>query len=98
MTLQEKVTELRKELHEAEVEMAADEATKVLHHVTSGGDHSRITLGPTVLAKLEVNGVEAEALVDTCSPVTIVSLGFAMHVMAKTVDCTLLWRSGSRRR
>ena len=85
-SLQEKVTELRRELHAAEIEMAADDAVKDFHdvqNVTSDGGHAGTTSGPTVMAKLEVNGVKTEALVDTGSPVTIVSLAFAMHVLSK---------------
>ena len=84
-SLQE-VTELRRELHAAEIEMAADDAVKDfhdVHNVTSDGGHAGTNLGPTVMAKLEVNGVKTEALVDTGSPVTIVSLAFAMHVLSK---------------
>ena len=38
-------------------------------------------LGPTVYVPVAVNGVSTDALVDTGSPATIVSLEFALKVL-----------------
>ena len=40
-------------------------------------------LGPTVYAPISVNGVSTEALVDTGSPATIISLEFVLSVLRK---------------
>ena len=66
----ERVEELRREL---KAELAADTA----------GVIRSMGLGPTIMAKVEVNGVSTEALIDTGSLATIISLDFAMVVMAK---------------
>ena len=78
---QDKVKELRRQLHEAELAAAVSDAASVIRTVTSSP--SKPSLGPTISSKVEVNGVPADALVDTGSPVTIISLDFAMCVLAR---------------
>ena len=86
-SLQEKVTELKRELHAAEIKLATEEVVKdfykisTMNHVTSQGKNAETILGPTVIAMLGVNEVNTEALIDTGLPVTIISLSFAMQVL-----------------
>ena len=80
--LKEKIAQLKKELHEAEIRAAAETVSTAIHNVVSEDCESRAKLGPTVLAKVKVNGVAMNTLVDTGSPVTIISLGSAMEAMA----------------
>ena len=49
--------------------------------MTSQGENAETILGPTVTVMVGVNGVNTEALIDTGSPVTIISLSFAMQVL-----------------
>ena len=71
----DKVVQLRQRLHKAELAAAVSETE------TEGS--SETNLGPTITTEVKVNGVSTEALVDTGSPVTIISLDFAMVVMAR---------------
>ena len=79
---QKTVDELRKELHEAELAASLEGTGGVIGSVT-WSEGSESVLGPTITLRVEVNGVPADALVDTGSPVTIISLDFAMKVVAK---------------
>ena len=83
--LEKRILELKEELHAAEMKIAAGSVSAVMHHISEDGDLGS-GFGPTVVAMVKVNEVEAEALVDTGSPVTIVSLRFAMEVVAKERD------------
>ncbi len=77
------IAELRQRLHEAELAAAVEEATatlRVVHSTDSGG---RAKLGPTITASICVNGVKTEALLDTGSPTTVMSLKFALEVLAQ---------------
>ena len=67
--------ELRRQLKDAELAHSVREATATMHGVIGdGGDR----LGPTIRTPIEVDGVAADALVDTGSPATIVSLEFLL--------------------
>jgi hypothetical protein len=73
----ELVEKLRRKLHEAELAAAVGDTASIIRNVVrSDGPQSNI--GPTITSKVEVGGVPTEALV-----VTIISLDFAMIVMAK---------------
>ena len=76
-----KISELRQELQEAELAAAITEASGVLSVVKSTAAGTKTKLGPTVFAPVTVNGVATEALVDTGSPATIISLGFVLKVL-----------------
>ena len=78
----ELVEELRRKLHEAELAAAVGETASVIRNVVQS-DGPQSNIGPTITSRVEVGGVPTEALVDTGSPVTIISLDFAMIVMAK---------------
>ena len=51
--------------------------------VRSAEDALKPRLGPTVFAPVKVNGVTTDALVDTGSPATIISLEFILKVLVK---------------
>ena len=51
-----------------------------MHGVTSdSGNHNSVDLGPVVYAEVKFEGHPVQALIDTGSPATIVSLKFAME-------------------
>ena len=70
---QSEIQELRKKLHQAEL-VKAIEAARALNVVLPGVNKVGPKLGPTMFAPTGVNGVTVEALVDTGSPATIVSM------------------------
>ena len=74
-----KIEDIRRELREAELAAAVNDAAGIIRNVEGVSN----TLGPTITARVEVNGVSTDALVDTGSPATILSLDFAMEVMTK---------------
>lgn len=80
---QKKIEDLRQELHHAELAAAMKDAAGIIRSVVHSDGSLRSELGPTITSKVEVNGVSTDALVDTGSPATIISLDFAMVVMAK---------------
>lgn len=80
---QETVAELRRKLREAEVEEALTEVVATLHGVSPKEVDHNVCLGPTITALVTFEGTPVRASLDTGSPVTIVSLGFALGAMAK---------------
>lgn len=62
-----KVEDIRHELQEAELAAAVDDAAGIIRNVEGVSN----TLGPTSTARVEVNGVPTDALIDTGSPATI---------------------------
>ena len=77
------VDELRHKLHEAELANAVTDAANVIGTVTFEKDQEGKVLGPSITSTVCVNGQSTNALVDTGSPVSIISLDFAMVVMAR---------------
>jgi len=55
----------------------------VMHNVAATGQGSEAKLGPTILAEVAVNGVPVQALINTESPATIISLGIVISVFAQ---------------
>jgi len=80
---EEKIETLRQELREAEVAASAQSKAGIICNVVSSVSLLKSVMGPTVISNVEVNEVPTEALIDTGSPATIISLDFAMDVMAK---------------
>ena len=78
-------TEKQKEIHELRERLRQIELTEAIEScgavnlVVPAGEGPR--LGPTVYAAVTVNGVSTNALVDTGSPTTIVSLEFSLKVL-----------------
>ena len=66
----------------AELTAALEECTTTVYGVVTSEKKST-NLGPTISISAMVNGVPTEALVDTGSPVTILSLKFAMLVLSQ---------------
>ena len=80
-----KVEQLSKRLQGLEEKLVQKGQTQVLNSVAADQepgmeDH---LLGPSVTAKVLVNGVATEALIDTGSPATVVSLDFVLDVFVK---------------
>ena len=76
------VEDLRCALRKAELTTALEECTTTVYGVVTSEKKST-NLGPTISISAMVNGVPTEALVDTGSPVTILSLKFAMLVLSQ---------------
>lgn len=76
------IEELRRELHEAELADGLESRSVTIKTVT-WSDEAESVLGPIVISSVEVNGLPTEALLDTGSPVTIISLDFALDVLEK---------------
>ena len=68
---------------EAELDNALTKVTATMHGIVSENSESNAQLGPTPTAKVKLEGSETEALLDTGSPVTIVSLQFLLEALAK---------------
>ena len=96
------VAELRHALQEAELEEALEEMSATLRIVKTTPDHEKEKkrlLGPTLSAVVKFEGTEVQALLDTGSPVTIVSLGFLLKVLAKWKEQDAReWKEEVRRR
>jgi len=60
------------------------ETTATLHGISTGGQEAAmLNLGPTIYTEVEFEGIPVQAMLDTGSPVTIVSLKFALAALAK---------------
>lgn len=89
---QGKVAQLRRELMAAEREESVTKAVVTTHvlqsdpesrnSVASGGP----TLGPTLRVEAFVEGCSTKALIDTGSPVLLVSIDFLLHALIKNID------------
>ena len=68
---------------EEEVDAVLSETTAMMHGVTSKTPNSTVELGPVVTAEVLLEGESVSALVDTGSPVTIVSLECIVKTLAR---------------
>ena len=82
----QRIEELRRELRDTELAEDVDKAIPAAHIVSPTPGSRESTLGPSVIVQLGVNGVLTDALVDTGSPATIVSLKFILQVLADSKD------------
>ena len=93
---QDRVTQLRRDLMAAEREESIAKAA-VTTHVLQGGTNQvqggtnqgadrGPTLGPTLKVKALIEGCPTEALIDTGSPVSLVSIDFLLRALIKTMD------------
>ena len=83
---QSRVAELRKQLQLAEVEesLVAETNEATLCGISSTTDTKGYTeLGPSITADVELEGIPIKTLLDTGSPVTIVSLEFIIEALLK---------------
>lgn len=79
---QPKVIELRAQLQQAEVDAALAAASVTMHGVRSDGSAKR-KVGPVITLDVNLEGTPTRALVDTGSPVTLVSLKFRAEELAR---------------
>ena len=79
----QRIAELRRQLQEAEVEETMAEVVAMMHVLQPGEQENRVPLGPTLTAEVKFEGRPVQALLDTGSPVTIVSLEFLLQTLAK---------------
>ena len=79
----QRIAELRRQLQEAEVEETMAEVVAMMHVLQPGEQQNRVPLGPTLTAEVKIEGRPVQALLDTGSPVTIVSLEFLLETLAK---------------
>ena len=68
------LAELQRRLQDVEVQEALLEVTTMMHGITPGDSVDSVKLGVTPTAAVELEGEPVDALLDTGSPVTIVSL------------------------
>ena len=81
---EQRVGDLRRQLQDAELELALEKRSATMRGVTCDeSDSKTVQLGPTVYADLEFVGCRVNALVDTGSPATIVSLDFLLDSLTK---------------
>ena len=93
---QDRVTQLRRDLMAAEREESIAKAAVTTHVLqgdtnqvqggTNQGADRGPTLGPTLKVKALIEGCPTEALIDTGSPVSLVSIDFLLRALIKTMD------------
>ena len=79
------MTRLREELHAAEVEQSLTKVgTNVIrsdpNSVKEGDGVEKLSMGPVLMAELNVEKETMKALIDTGSPVSIISIEFLLQV------------------
>ena len=79
----DRVRELRAALQEAELEESFETTTTTMHGVELDEKEETTLLGATITAEVVIEGTTVEAMIDTGSPVTIVSLDFLLQALAK---------------
>ena len=81
-----KIAELRQALKKAEIEESLKEATSTMINVLNpdkGSRNNTITLGFTLTTEVSVEGRTIKALLDSGSPVTILSLNLIFNIWAQ---------------
>ena len=76
----QRVASLREQLREAEKQAALEQTMATMHGITSESETVK-RAGPILMALVEVNDIKTEALIDTASPTTIISLKLAMEIL-----------------
>ncbi len=79
----ERVSDLQQRLRQAELDEALTRVTATMHGIVPDGAAGHVELGPIPTSMVTLQGKETEALLDTGSPVTIVSLDFLLEALAK---------------
>ena len=67
---------------EHELESTLDRVAATMHGLSSSNEVQDSRLGPTLTAEVQVEGVPVQALLDTGSPATIISLDLIVRVLA----------------
>ena len=75
--------ELRHALQEAEVDESLSDVVATMRVLKSVNGEEGNSLGPTLSAHVEFEGSPVKALLDTGSPVTIVSMRFLLQALVK---------------
>jgi len=70
-------------LQTAEVKEAMTEKTTTMYILEPHGSTDGPVLGPTLFVKVLLEGKPVKALVDTGSPITIVSIKYLLVILAK---------------
>ena len=83
-TPKETAAELRQKLKEAKVRETISDVCVTLHGLETGTNSEGVKLGPIPKAQIILEGEAMTALLDTGSPVTIVSLEHLLHILART--------------
>ena len=68
---------------EEELDVVLGEATALMHGVAATDATESVKLGPVITTDVQIEGEKVSALVDTGSPVTIVSLRRLVKILAK---------------
>lgn len=81
---QERIAELRQALKQAEIDESLKEASTMIHVLspTGGNDND---VGPTLTSEVVVEGKAVKALLDTGSPVTILSVDLIFNYWAQNI-------------
>ena len=79
----QRVAELGRALQEAEVDESLSEVVATMRVLKTGEREDESTLGPTLATEVLFEGVPVRALLDTGSPVTIVSLSFLLKALTQ---------------
>ena len=79
-----RVAKLRQQLQEAEVKEALERAKGTMHGISSPDAKDNPHLGPMIYSEVQLEGIPVQALLDTGSPATIVSLEFLIEARWKT--------------
>ena len=80
---QQRIEQLRRELQEAELQEAVALRTAVTHVVKPNSESKDPALGPSIHVEVLLEGHPVKALVDTGSPVTIVSISCLLDILEK---------------
>ena len=78
-----RVVDLHRALQEAEVDESLSEVVATMRVLKSANGDEGNSLGSTPSVCVEFEGIPVEALLDTGSPVTIVSMRFLLKALAK---------------
>ena len=78
-----KIARLKKQLQEAEMEEALLQSRGRIHGISCVDGHREEHLGPVINAQVELDGVMTDALLDTGSPATIISLEYLIEIRSK---------------
>ena len=78
--IMDQITKLQKELKEKEIAAVMEEA--MVHGVTSSDETTPTKLGPVIYSEVKVDGMKMTALIDTGSPMTLMSLKQAVQMLA----------------
>ena len=83
MRIKSEIEKLQRKLNKTEIDVALEDMSATMYGVTLLMEGTPARLGPTITTNVAVNGIDAVALIVTGSPATIISLKFAMGVLAK---------------